>query len=244
MKLYTGIKADGIQRYNHNQKNNGQRYQQGIQCNLVGRLLPGSAFHQGDHPIQEAVARIGCYLNFQPIGYHGRSPCDGAEVTAGFPHHRRGLSGNGRLIHRRNALDDFPVTGNDFSGIHHYHVTLAQFAGKHGGFRPIVSDPACLGIFLGLFQAGCLGFAPAFRHRLRKVRKQNRDKQHPADNAVVRPQVCALRHIPKQIREEGQQQCYDAAHFYDKHHRIFHHVQRVQFGKGTNNRLAEDAGRH
>ena len=111
--LYT---RNGIQGDHHDQEDDGQGHQQGIQSDLVGGLLPGGTLHQGDHAVQEAVARLGGDADLQPVRHNGGAAGDGAEVAAALPDHRGGLAGDGGLIHRGDALNDLAVAGDDLAG--------------------------------------------------------------------------------------------------------------------------------
>ena len=123
-QLHTGIDADRIQRDNHNHEDNGQRNQQGIQRNFVGRLFPGCALDKGDHTVQKAVAGGGSDFDFQPVGHDGGTAGHRTEVAAGFPYHRGGFAGNGGFVHRGNTLNDFAIARNNFTGRHHHDVAF------------------------------------------------------------------------------------------------------------------------
>jgi len=47
---------------------------------------------------------------------------DRGPVAAGFADHRGGLAGDGRLVHRGDALDHVPVAGDDLAGLDHHVV--------------------------------------------------------------------------------------------------------------------------
>ena len=53
-------------------------------------------------------------------------PVTGAPVAAGFPDDRRRLAGDGRLVHRGDALDDLAVGGYDLAGGDHHDVALSS----------------------------------------------------------------------------------------------------------------------
>ena len=44
--------------------------EQDVQRDLVGRLLPVGALDQGDHPVDEALARLLGDLDDDPVGEH------------------------------------------------------------------------------------------------------------------------------------------------------------------------------
>jgi hypothetical protein len=82
-----------------------------------GRLLPARAFNHLDHPVEERIAGFGGDAHHDPVAQHPGAAGHGAAVAAAFAHHRRGLAGDGRFIHRGDALDDFAVGGNQFPGL-------------------------------------------------------------------------------------------------------------------------------
>ena len=100
--------ADDDERQRHRGKQHRQR-------DLVGRLLPVGAFHQRDHPIEEAVAGLGGDAHHDLVGQHLGAADHAAAVGAGLAQHRRGFAGHRRLVDRRQAVDDLAVGGNQFT---------------------------------------------------------------------------------------------------------------------------------
>ena len=98
-QLNPTIHPDGIQGDNYDQEDDGQGDEERAQRNFVGRFFPGGAFHQSDHPIQKAVAGVRGDADFQPVGYHGGTAGNGAEVAATLTNHRSRLAGDRRFIH-------------------------------------------------------------------------------------------------------------------------------------------------
>ena len=164
MHLYAGIQSNRIQRYDNDQKNDGQRDQKCIQRDFVGRLFAGSAFDQSDHAVKEAVARVRGDADFQPVGYDRCAAGHGTEIAAGFPHYRSGLTRDGRLVYRSDALNNLSVAGDDLARLHHDDIAFFQFAGQNGFLRAVLQQQTGLCILLRLFQTGGLRFAPSFRH--------------------------------------------------------------------------------
>ena len=78
-----------------------------------GRLLPVRALDQGDHPVDEALARLLGDLDDDPVGQHLGAAGDRAAVAAGLPDDRGRLAGDGRLVDAGDALDDVAVAGDD-----------------------------------------------------------------------------------------------------------------------------------
>ena len=64
------------------------------------------------------------------VGQHAGAAGDRAAVAAALADDRRGLAGDGRLVHRGDALDDLAVAGDDLAGLDHDDdVALAQARG-------------------------------------------------------------------------------------------------------------------
>ncbi len=114
-----GIDSDGLQRGHGQKKDNGEPGEQNAQRNFIGRLLPLGAFDQGNHAIKKCLAGIGSDLDHDPVGEHFRSPGDRGAIATGFTDHRRGLSGDGRLIDRGDAIDHFAIAGDIEARLRH-----------------------------------------------------------------------------------------------------------------------------
>ena len=164
LQLYAGIQSNRIQRYDNDQKNDGQRDQKRIQRDFVGRLFSGSAFDQSDHAVKKAAARVRGDADFQPVGYDRCAAGHRTEIAAGFPHHRSGLTCDGRLVYRSDAFNNFSVSGDDLARLHHNDIAFFQFAGQNCFLRAVLQQQTGLRILLRLFQTGGLRFSPSFRH--------------------------------------------------------------------------------
>ena len=103
------IKRERMQRRDGQQKNQRQSGDQDIQSNLVGRLLALGALDQRDHLVEKRFAWIGRDLDLDLIGQNSRSAGNRATVATGFADHRGALACNHRLVHRRDAVNDFTV---------------------------------------------------------------------------------------------------------------------------------------
>ena len=60
------------------------------------------------------------------VGQHARAAGDAGAVAAGLADHRGRLAGDGRLVDRRDALDDLAVAGDDLPGLDHDQVAFLQ----------------------------------------------------------------------------------------------------------------------
>ena len=123
------VLANGVQGDDHDEEDDSQGDQQGVQCDLVGRLFSGGPLHQRDHPVQKAVAGIGGNADLQPVGYYRSAAGDGTEVAAALPDYRSGFACDGGFVYAGDALDDLTIAGDDLSGHHHHHIALLQLTG-------------------------------------------------------------------------------------------------------------------
>ena len=103
------IDRERLQGHDGQQEDDGQAGQQNVQRDLVGRLLPLGAFHQGDHAIQEGLAGIRRHLDFDLVGEHARAAGDRGAIAARLANDGRRLAGDGRLVHRSDAFDDLAI---------------------------------------------------------------------------------------------------------------------------------------
>src|SRR5438874_7618606 len=58
-------------------------------------------------------------------------PVTAERSPPGFPDHRGGLAGDGRLVHRGDALDHITVAGDHFAGLDHDLVPDSQLDAGH-----------------------------------------------------------------------------------------------------------------
>ncbi len=100
--------------------------EQNVERDLVGRLLALGAFDQRDHAIEEGFAGVRRDLDLDLVGEHARAAGNGGAIATGFADDRRGFAGDGRLVDRRDALDDVAVGRNEFAGRNHHDVAGAQ----------------------------------------------------------------------------------------------------------------------
>ncbi len=126
-----GVDRDRLERDHRQQEDDGQRGEQDVQRDLVGRLLPVRALDQGDHPVDEALPGLLRDRDDDPVGEHLGAAGDGAAIAAGLPDHRGRLAGDGGLVHAGDALHHVAVAGDDVAGLADDHVALAQLRRRH-----------------------------------------------------------------------------------------------------------------
>ena len=110
-----GVDGEGLQGDDGQQEDDGQPGQQDVEGDLVGRLLAAGPFDQGDHPVDEALARLGGDLHHDPVGQHPGAAGDRRAVAARLADDRGRLAGDGRLVDRGDALDDVAVAGDQLA---------------------------------------------------------------------------------------------------------------------------------
>ena len=95
------------------QEDDGQAGEQDRQGDLVRRALALGALDEGDHPVEERLARVGGDRDDEAVAGQGRAAGHAAaDVRAGLLEDRRGLAGDRRLVDEAEALDDVAVTGD------------------------------------------------------------------------------------------------------------------------------------
>ena len=122
-KIASGCRVDGGQ-----QEDDRQRGEQDVQRDLVRRLLPAGALDQGDHPVDEALARLLGDLDDDAVRQHLRAAGDRVAVAAALADHRRALTGDRALVDAGDAVDDVAVAGDDVAGLADDPVALAAVA--------------------------------------------------------------------------------------------------------------------
>ncbi len=171
-QLDPAVDASGTRRHAGEEEDQGQPHQQDVQGDLVGRLLPRGALHQGDHPVEERLAGVGGDADHDPVGEDRGAAGHRAAVAAALADDRGRLAGDRALVDRGDALDDLAVAGDVLPGLHHYHVTLAQDARRRPSPRA-VHQLAGPDVLPHLPQRVRLGLAPALGHRLGEVGEQH-----------------------------------------------------------------------
>ena len=163
--------------------------QQDVQGDLVRGLLAAGPLDQGDHAVEEGLARLGGDAHDDLVGQDPGAAGDRRAVAARLPDHRGRLAGDGRLVDRGDALDDLAVARG--SSRRPTTTTTSSTWSSDAGDRP--RSPvgrAAVGHRLGagLAQGVGLGLAPALGHGLGEVGEQDGEPQprrHQAGEQVL-----------------------------------------------------------
>ena len=212
--------ADRRQRRHHHQEGQRHRRQQQGQRDLVRGLLAVGTLHQGNHPVQEAVARLGGHPHDDLVGQHLGAADHTGTVGASLAQHRCRFAGHRRFVDGGQALHDLAVGRHQLTGTDDHMVARAQFRGGYLGFgraRLRRSQPARHQILAGTAQRGGLATAARFGHRLGEVAEQHGHQQDRGHR-----QTEAERRIAGQGDDGGD----DRAGHHHCHHRAAYQVHR------------------
>ncbi|MGX1267887.1 hypothetical protein RKD18_001081 [Streptomyces phaeoluteigriseus] len=162
------------------QEDDGQRGEQDVQGDLVGRLLPCGALDQADHAVDEGLARLRRDPDDDAVGEDLRAAGDRRPVTAGLADDGGRLAGDRRLVDGGHALDDVTVAGDDVARLADDVVADTQLGTGHL-LLGLPHESACHGVGLGLAQGVRLGLAPALGDRLRQIGEDHGEPEPGAD---------------------------------------------------------------
>ena len=121
-----GEEGEGAQRDDDEDEDQGERGEQDAERDLVRGLAPFRPLDQGDHPVEEGLARLLGDLDHDPVREHPGAAGDRAAVAAGLADHRRRLAGDRRLVDRGDALDHGAVAGDRLAGLDHDDVAAER----------------------------------------------------------------------------------------------------------------------
>ena len=169
----TRINRERLQGHDSQQEDDGQSGQENIQRDLVRCFLPLGAFDQGNHAVQEGFPGVRGDADFDPVGEHSGAAGHRRPVAARFPDDGGGLAGDGRLIDRGHAIDDFAIGGNELAGRSQHQIARAQLGAGHSFDLLSLEQTIGHGLRARLAKSIGLGFPPAFRHGFGKIRKQH-----------------------------------------------------------------------
>ena len=101
------------ERHRRHQEDDRQAGEQDRQGDLVGRSLPLGALDEGDHPVEEGLARVGRDADHDAVADERRPTGHGApDVGARLLEDGRRLAGDRGLVDEPDPFDDVAVTGD------------------------------------------------------------------------------------------------------------------------------------
>ena len=232
----SGIVRKRLQRHDDQQEDQREHGQQDVQRDFVRGLLPFGALDQRDHAVQERVPRIGGDAHFDPVRNDPRAAGHGRPVAARFANDRRRFAGDRRLVDRRDAFDDLAVGRDEFAGVHHDHVVLAEARRRHLLHAIAGRQPVRHRFGPRLSERVCLRLAAALRHRLGEVGEQDREPQPEGDlSREERPSGARRQFLDEDDRRE------EAADLDDEHHRVLDLNPGIELPERIHHRLPDDA---
>ena len=234
-QVAAGEQGERLEGHHYQQEDQGQADQQDVQRHFVGGLLPLGAFHQGDHPVQGRLARVGADTYQQPVGHHLGVAGHRRAIAAGLADHRRRFAGDGGLVDRRHPFDDFAVAGNHLAGLDPYHVALAQAAGSDA-LETAVGAPLIGGEALAAgLETVRAGLATPLGERFGEIGEEHGEPQPEGDLQRHRG-----RH--RLVGDEAQQGGEHGGQFDHQHHRRAQQLARVELDEGLQQRRPPQGG--
>ena len=107
-----GVDRERAERHDGGHERDREAGEQDVEGDLVRRLAPLGALHERDHAIEERLAGLLGDADHELIREQARAAGHGRAVAAGLADDRRRLAGDGRLVHRADALDHVAVRGD------------------------------------------------------------------------------------------------------------------------------------
>ncbi len=187
------------------QEHLGEHRQQDGEGDLVRCFAALGPLHQGDHAVDEALARIGADPQGELVGKDAGATGDRARhIGSGLLEHRSRFTGDRRFVHRGHPIDHLAIGGDHITGLHQHQIALAQGGGVDQINRAIGQLAPRLGTGLGAAQGIGLGLATAFLQGLGEVGEQQGGEQGEADQGVEAP---IRRWDPRieKVRNQGEQ---------------------------------------
>jgi hypothetical protein len=228
-----GLRVDRerLQRHRGEQEDDREARQQDVQGDLVGRLLPLRALDEGDHPVDERLARLRRDLHDDAVREHLRAAGHGAAVAPGLPDHGRRLARDGRFVHGGHALDDFAVARDDLVGLDDAPVAGHQLGAGDRFLGPVGAQAPGHRFLTGRAQGRRLGLAAALGDGLGQVREDHGEPEPDDDQAGEQRRVLQ--------EEEAREQGADPD---DEHHRVLPEHAGIQLSRRIGQRGPHEMG--
>ena len=203
--------------------------EQDVERDLVGRLAPLGTLDEGDHTVEERLARLLRDLDHEPVGQEPGAAGDRRAVAAGFADHGGGLSGDRRLVDRAHALDDLSVGRDDLAGLDHDDVAALEICSGDLFEAAARGATERRGRRARGPQSVRLGLASPFGDRLGEVGEQH-GQPEPEGDHTDEPEIAGV--TSGEVEQEDSRRDH-AAELDDEHHRIPHLQARVELREGV-----------
>ena len=181
--------------------------------------------------VEETFAGIGGDVDEEGVGEDGGAAGHGAAVAAGFADDGGGFAGDGGFVHGGCTFDDFTVAGDEFAGLHEDEVAFGELGGVDGFVGAVLAAAVRDELLAGGAEGAGLGLAAAFGDGFGEVGEDDGEDQPEGDLEDVAERVLGGEELLE--REDGPDER-------DEHHGVFQLGARVEFFKGSDDRLAQD----
>ena len=234
--LVAGVDGEGLQRDHRKEKDDRQPGEEDVEGDLVRRLLALGALDEGDHAVEERLARPRRDAHDDLVGEHPRAARHRRAIPTGLADDRGRLPRDRRLVDGGDPLDDVAVARDHLAGGDDTVVADTQGAAGDRFDRPVSLSPAGHRVLPRLAQGGRLRLAAPFGHRLGEVGEQHGEPQECGDEGAE--DVLAGVRVTQIPEEEDRR--HHASDEHDEHHRIACLLARVQLAHAVDQRPADD----
>ena len=224
-----GVRVEGErpQGGDGDQEGDRQPGEQDVERDFVGGLAPLGALDQGDHALEERLARFLGHLDHEAIGEQLRASGHGRAVAARLADDGRRLAGDGRLVDRGDPCDDLAVGRHDLAGEDLDHVTAGELGRRHLLEAAVGQAPVSDRRRARRAQRLGLGLAAALGNRLGEVGEEHGQPQPERDRGDE-PELAGAALGKVEEEDAGRDQAADLDH---EHDRVAHLMARVELGK-------------
>ena len=235
--LGVGVDGERLEAHRREQEDDRETGEQDVERDLVGRLLALGSLDERDHPVDERLARSGGDAHDDLVGEHPGAAGDRGPVAAGLADHGSRLAGDRRLVDARDPLHDVAVARDDLAGHDDDLVTDVELRPGHLLERSVgVAGGSPSSRTRVLRSVSAWALPRPFRNRLGEVREQHREPEErghePGEDVLLRARRAEV--LDEQDRREH------AADLDDEHHRVAHHVARVQLDEAVERGSPQD----
>ena len=231
------VDGERLQRHDGEQEDDRQPGEQDRQGDLVRRLLPVGALDEGDHAVEERLARLGRDAHDDLVGQHPGAAGDGRAVAARLADHRRRLAGDRRLVDGGDALDDVAVAGDHLAGGDDAQVADLQLRRRHLLDRAVGRGGRGPSVSLRVLRSVAAWALPR-PSAIASAKLANSTVNHRNTTTSPANTFSLPRRVAEVADEQDRRQ--HRADLDDEHHRVAGQRARVELARTT----SSDAGLH